>query len=106
MIHAHFETESADCDGRYSRTNTVIPWSDEEEFDFERRVLTMVADPTPMGGGKLEVTPLEDQAWRLEWSESTEEGFRHVEATICRDESCNTDEPAIQRDHSAEAAGY
>jgi hypothetical protein len=109
-IHAHVESESADCDGRYSRTYTYTPevWISEES-DFIAWVLTMTVD-TSAEGGRLEITQdtLGHDGQELpmfEWSQPTEEGFIAKAVRFCTEPGC-ADAPATQRDHSAEAAGY
>lgn len=110
ILHAHVESESADCDGRYSRTYTYSPdpWAEQED-DFINQVLVMTVS-TFTDSGSLKVTqdllkPESKRLPRFEWSEDTEEGFSHSVVTFCLDPDC-ADAPATQRDHSAEAAGY
>jgi len=114
ILHAHVESESADCDGRYSRDYVLTMWDDEKtdemgDLKFESRVIgDVVSTNYP---GTLTVTPadpsdpIRDPAM-LEWSASTEEGFEAKVVRFCRDADCDLDEPGTQRDHSAEAAGY
>jgi hypothetical protein len=110
-LHAHVSSESSDCDGRYSRTY-VIDQTDEElngsPFDgydgeeaFRLRVLQYIGSTTPEYGGRLSIAPGGDE---YTWAEQTDEGYRHVEATFCRED--DADEKSTQRDHSAEASGY
>lgn len=115
-IHAHIDTYSTDCDGGYSRSHVMTlndaerkmagqPINDFHEIDFTNRVVgTVVNAYSLMQEGRLTVRNYNDGRVRLNWSEATEEGARHVEATICHDE-CDTEEHS-QRDHRAEAMGY
>lgn len=109
-LHAHFETESSDCDGRITRDYVVVP-NDEEwasefgDIHFHDRVVAMVVNTYSLDGeGRLEVHRLDDGDVRMSWIESTEEGYRHTEVTICKDDC---DEAAESyRDHRAESMGY
>lgn len=111
-LHAHVESESADCDGRYSRTYVMERHSfTQSEDEFIGHVLDMTVS-TDAEDGTLKVTQSDVRRPGLgrycypvfEWSQSTEEGFSHVKVTFCLDDDADT--PATQRDHSAEAAGY
>lgn len=103
--HAHYESAAQDCDGLYTRDYILAPSGDEDEWQFENHVLTMVVDTAPKYGGTLTVSPrFDDGTHRLEWHEQTDEGYRHREATFCRDD-CDFAESSF-RDHTAEAAGY
>lgn len=105
-IHAHVESESADCDGRYSRNYTYVPdvWLSECD-DFIAYVLMMTVSTTSEDGTLKVTQDPESDAPMFEWSESTEEGFSATVTTFCVKPEC-ADAPATQRDHSAEAAGY
>ena len=101
-LHAHVETESQDCDSRYTggRVDEMTTEEVNEEFPemvFKDRV---VADIIFLHGyGTLTVTPE-----KVTWNESTEEGYRWVEVTWCRDNCSGL--VSWHRDHAAEAAGY
>jgi hypothetical protein len=101
-LHAHVETESRDCDGRYTG-GRVEEMTLEERCDafgdlrFKDRVMAGVV--TIHGNGELKVTP-----FSLEWHEITDEGYRAADVRWCEDECSDT--RTWQRDHSAEAAGY
>lgn len=103
-LHAHVHTDATDCDGRIERTYVLDLVDDEEEYDFQARVLASVVNVTPAYGGRLDVEHVEDGLTRLLWAEGTDEGRRHVEATFCRSVVC--DQRSTQRDHAAEAMGY
>jgi hypothetical protein len=113
ILHAHIDSAARDCDGLYTR-DYVMTMTDAErlvaggdEYAFEGRVLHHVVSLYGYGG-TLTVTRGDidnGEDWtRLSWSEPTEEGYRNIEATFCRDD-CDLDEHS-QRDHTAEAAGY
>lgn len=103
-LHAHFSSRSSDCDGVYDRSHVVVIDDDEEEYDFEGRLLRQVVSLSGLGGDLKVVRFDEDDTFRLTWHEPTEEGYRNVEALTCRDEC---DEAAASfRDHTAERAGY
>lgn len=101
-IHAHVETESCDCDGRYTSGHTDVPNTDERtsqfgDILFKERVVCSVM--SLHSTGTFQVTPQ-----RVFWNEQTDEGYRHAEITWCDDDGCVG--KSWQRDHSAEAAGY
>jgi hypothetical protein len=101
-LHAHVETASADCDGRYSGSYTVVlnddeiaesqkPVNDFHDITFRERVLCQVVSAYATYGGTLTVKG-DDKgvSTSFEWNEGTEEGFRHAHATFCEREHCNT----------------
>lgn len=109
-LHAHVESESADCDGRYSRTYVMERHTfTQSEDEFIGHVMDMIVS-TDAHDGTLKITQnaltIEGRRFYpvFEWSQSTEEGFTHSKVTFCLDD--DADAPATQRDHSAEAAGY
>lgn len=110
-LHAHVEAESADCDGRYSRTYVMERHTfTQSEEEFIAHVLDMIVS-TDAHDGILKVTQSELRTGpgrnyypEFEWSQSTEEGFTYSKVTFCLHDDAET--PATQRDHSAEAAGY
>lgn len=106
-LHAHMETYEKDCDGPVSDSWVATKRADEDDIDFHDRILRNVASVYAiLSTGALEVTRFEeDDSIRLSWSEVTEEGFRNREATICKDEGCDTDETS-HRDYYAEEMGY
>ncbi len=101
-LHAHVETESRDCDGKYTG-GRVEEMTLEDRCDsfhdlhFKERVLGNIV--SLHGTGTLAVTPI-----GFRWNEQTEEGYSFAEVTWCEDD-CD-DKRTWQRDHSAEAAGY
>ncbi len=100
--HAHVSIESADCDGRYSRSYIETMTDDERasmfpDLDFKARVL----------GNRVSY---HEHSKVFVWPEGfdvqmpTDEGYSHSEVRWCTD---NCDESSsTYRDHSAEAAGY
>ena len=101
-LHAHVETESQDCDSRYTGfcvDEMTTPERNETFPDlvFKGRVIAGIISVHAYG--TLTVTPE-----GVTWSESTEEGYRRVEVTWCRD-TCHG-LLSWHRDHAAEAAGY
>ncbi len=100
MLHAHYESETTDCDGRYTRAYAVVANQGEDEDDFRTRLLGSVVGEQ----GRLEVVAIGDGTTRFEWGEPTEEGQRHVQVETCR-KACDLDQ-SLFRDHSAEKAGY
>lgn len=110
-IHAHVETASQDCDGRYTGGHLMVPTFEEQssefgDIEFHHRVVSQAVNTySLMDSGTLTVNKMEDGDVRLSWSEATEEGFRQTEITICTDD-CDLGDSPWQRDHSAEAAGY
>lgn len=102
-LHAHVETESQDCDGRYT-SGRVEEMTLQERCDqfgdlhFKERVLANVVS-LHAEQGTLTVTE-----HGLEWREQTEEGYRATDVEWCEDD-CSEERP-WQRDHRAEAMGY
>ena len=97
-IHAHVSIESADCDGRYSRSYVRMPddWQSDSEFRAETFAsVLMYAN---------EFTKVEFTSDGFHHDEFTDEGFIHSEFTWCNDD--DTDVKNTFRDHSAEAMGY
>lgn len=108
-LHAHFSTTSTDCDGRIDRDYVLVMDDDERasefgDIEFHDRVVALVVNTYSLDSeGTLRVTK-HDDGTRLEWSEPTEEGFRHTEVSFCSDDC---DEAATNyRDHTAESMGY
>ena len=77
------------------------------DIDFCNRVITSIVSTGHGLGGQLLIQPDQDggNSHHYEWSEPTEEGYRHVEARVCDDPDCNPDDRSF-RDMTAEAAGY
>lgn len=103
-LHAHVSTDSADCDGRYSRTYVETPTEAERADDFsdlvfKERVLAAYVSVVPGIVVKVEVTMDGFTA-----AETTDEGYRHVEVEWCEYEEC--DDAPTYRDHRAESMGY
>lgn len=101
--HAHIESESRDCDGKYTSGRVDVPTLAERcdvfgELVFKDRILTSVV--TIHGSGTLSVTPD-----GLEWHEDTDEGYRREDVRWCEEQDCPDMKP-WQRDHTAESMGY
>jgi hypothetical protein len=96
------ETDTADCDGRYTAGH-VTEMTLEERCDlfgdifFKERVIGSTVNLH--GHGTLTVKPE-----GVEWREQTDEGYRHVEVTWCEEECSDT--RTWKRDHRAESMGY
>ena len=101
-IHAHVSSQARDCDGTYLKDWTEVPTTAERtseygDMEFQNRVLVSVV--SLHGHGTMDVNPD-----KVAWAETTEEGYRHVEAVWCEEEDC--DRTSSQRDLTAEKAGY
>jgi hypothetical protein len=104
-LHAHIATTSRDCDSTYHNDYVMTKHDEAEDSDFANEVLTHMISAVTFQGAKLEITNDDEyRLARIEWSEATEEGFRHKEAVFCTDD-CDTGERRY-RDETAEAAGY
>lgn len=109
-LHAHVESESADCDGRYSRTyvmerDTFTQSEDEFIGHVQDMIISSDAQDGTLKITQNQLTTHGRQYYpEFEWSQSTEEGFTYSKVRFCLDDDADT--PATQRDHSAEAAGY
>jgi hypothetical protein len=111
-LHAHISTQQRDCDGVLVTSHVMTPNEDERvsefsDIEFHQRVLANVVSTYTIGeaGGTLQVSKDTDGGVRLSWAETTDEGYRAIEAVICNDGDCDTNESS-QRDLSAERAGY
>ena len=109
-LHAHIDRSATDCDGTCT-SDYVMVFNDAEkasefgDIEFHDRVVaSLVNTYSIMAEGSLRVIRLGDGDVRIIWSEATEEGGVHSEATFCNDD-CDLGERS-QRDHSAEAMGY
>ena len=100
-IHAHVDTESRDCDGRYTG-GLVIEMTLQERCDamgdlhFKERVLSSVV--SLHSTMRVEITPD-----GISYHEQTDEGYRTGDVRWCEDDC---DEASWQRDHTAERMGY
>lgn len=115
-LHAHVDTESQDCDSRY--TNSYLMWMDTSELEgedapnwfgeivFRQRVLSHIVSAYTCVAGTLKVSgcPETGLTDALTWNESTEEGYRAADVRFCDDTFC-ADETSY-RDHTAESMGY
>lgn len=96
--HAHISTESADCDGQYSRTNVLVPDATQDEWGFRAETI---------GNALAYVTEGADVTFSVDGfsvSYSTDEGYVFSEFTWCTDD--DTDTRSTFRDHRAESMGY
>lgn len=103
-IHTHIEKNSRDCDGDY-----------ENNWIETRRLAIWELPTTYEGSGTYDLSfelPDDDAPdheneilYILDAGCLTEEGYEHIRAYECRDESCDLKKTS-RRDHTAEAAGY
>lgn len=100
-FHAHVESESRDCDGRYSGRWTV---GLDNNFDGREDIINYLNEFYVYESGQVEAGNDADGRYGWESHEPTEEGYRSVWVTYCTDAHCTSESEA--RDHSAEAAGY
>lgn len=107
-LHAHFETEAADCDGTRLRSWTEAMNEAERQdsfgdIAFHDRVGSYVVNTySLMCSGTLSVTRHDDGP-SMTWHEPTEEGYRHVKVKFCTGEC---DDDPTYRDLRAESMGY
>ena len=96
LAHVHVESSSSDCDGRYSDAY-VRSFEELGAADtWTRAVLDVVSPSSPAAELKLSTEAATD--WHgarvgpdlphAEWNESTEEGHRYAELTLCYREGC------------------
>ena len=97
-MHAHIETRSQDCDGRYTRSYVCQNWDNDIADAFKDQTL---ASHVPLLGSyaSVEITP---DGFSVR--EATEEGYCHTNVEWCTDD-CVDVKPTYQ-DHRAEAMGY
>jgi hypothetical protein len=95
--HAHVSTESADCDGRYSRSYVLTSETGDDAHTFRLRVLGMLIDLDEPR--TVTVTPE-----GFTWSGPTDEGYVSGEVEWCTDDDAT--ERGTYRDHTAESMGY
>lgn len=101
-IHAHMDSASQDCDGKYESTAVCYPTISQRcsaygDLEFKQDLVTNTM--SVYGVGTLHVTPD-----GVIWSEKTEEGYRYVGIEWC-EKNC-AKQPPVHRDFSAEKAGY
>lgn len=98
-LHVHVSIESADCDGRYSRSYVITPGTDDkDEWDFRASIIG-----NALSYASAETTAqFTDDGFTVD--APTDEGYSHSEFTWCDDDDANR--VNTFRDHSAEAAGY
>lgn len=95
--HAHVTTESADCDGRYSRGYVL-----EREGNSEHFKSWAIGNMTSgYDNGTLTIDP-----YGFTFDAPTEEGYISIGVSWCNDADGLCDRKSSFRDHSAEAAGY
>jgi hypothetical protein len=115
MLHAHVSRSSADCDGPTYQSNVVTfneeemaehadaeaagGWNNFSDISFMNRVFCTVAGPYAV---EQAIVTISESGF--EYSERTEEGYRHAEVRWCRHD-CDTDETSY-RDVYAEQMGY
>lgn len=102
-VHAHIATWSRDCDGEYTsgRTEGLISTERCEshgDLSFKQRVIGSVVS-VYAEDGTLTVMPD-----KVEWHETTDEGYSAATIRWCEDDCTN--DKAWSRDHSAEKAAY
>lgn len=106
VLHAHYDSASRDCDGRYDHHGVYTNPDQLDEFDFEARILRFIAT-WPDGDVDVEVRlGFNGQGEKfIHMARSTDEGHESKTATFCDDSSCDL-ERSGQRDHTAESMGY
>lgn len=106
-MHAHYATESKDCDGRmdyhgiYRVPDSIKP---DDDYKFERLVLGWVASWDTYFDCDIRLSVNEKGNKTITMGMETEEGFTRTHVEFCYDD-CDLDEHG-QRDHTAESMGY
>lgn len=103
VAHVHIESESRDCDGRYSRESVWAPGKGDSGRDLFTWLVRHELDF--LGSGVVERSQDADGRPCFEVRENTDEGWRITAYTGCDDVRCDTTHTR-RRDHAAEAAGY
>jgi hypothetical protein len=120
-LHAHWMSDSRDCDGPHSHywDEVASHWIEEfdhhaggyrarleHEFDFEIRMSELLVKVPYGGDGEVTVTleRKDDGRLRGHMSHSTEEGFSSKAFYVCDDD--DYDPVPTQRDVYAERMGY
>lgn len=111
-VHIHWSEESRDCDGGHGDYGIFWPGDNHRNDDgsvnahsFWTAEIKFATNAHALAG-RLTVTsdPYESYSERAEWSETTEEGYRHREIYVCIGEC---DEPTnTVYDQFAQEAGY
>lgn len=96
-MHAHVSTESADCDGRYSRSYVLVSDPGQDDFHFNREITSIILGNESEGTATF-------TSDGFTFDSPTDEGFVHTEIEWCNDSDCAM--TTTFRDHSAEAMGY
>lgn len=108
-FHAHWGSESRDCDGLYHSGGTYRQ-HDQYEWEDELKLLDLLvvwAYRLPdWDSSSLEISKTSDGNFRVRAYVQTDEGYNGVEVTMCQDPYCELPEQPMFRDHTAEAAGY
>jgi hypothetical protein len=96
-LHAHVYVESADCDGRYSRSYVMVSDA-EDEWNVKRDIVGHIL----FGGHNGYVATFTDDGFT--YGGPTDEGFEHTEIEWCTDD--DADVKNTFRDFTAESMGY
>lgn len=93
-VHAHIFRASRDCDGSYNSGYTAVMSSTEladtfGEIHFRERVVASEMSTYSCLRGTLEVHGDDrGNVERVDWNETTEEGYRHAEIEFCKRKRC------------------
>jgi hypothetical protein len=114
-VHIHWEESSRDCDGGHG--DHGIYWGRDDDrfidaesgeidaFGFWSFHVHWLSSPCAIDGTmRVQSDPYSQFDYQAEWSESTEEGYRHREIYMCTDE-CETPRNTVY-DQYAEMMGY
>lgn len=111
-VHIHWSEESRDCDGGHGDYGIHRPNADEFNddgsvniYEFWRNEVRFALSAHAYAGVlKIECDRDNDFDRWAEWSETTDEGFRHREIRLCPDE-CERPTNTVY-DQYAQEAGY
>jgi len=109
MLHAHFGSESRDCDGRYSdgRDIAAAKFTDEldDKHDFAEAMLVWLYRSPDVGPVSITIDTDERDRLVIALSMGTDEGFYSAGVTICEEDDFEESYSGY-RDHTAESMGY
>jgi hypothetical protein len=115
-VHIHWEESSRDCDGGHG--DHGIYWGRDDDrfvddesgeilsFDFWSFHLQWLPSACAIQGTlTVESDPYAQHDYKAEWSETTDEGYRHREIRMCTDAYCTTPRNTVY-DQYAQMMGY
>lgn len=112
MLHAHFGSESRDCDGKSNDGKDIdaSKFGDgfSDKYEFTQAMLKWLYRTPDSGPVHIIITDIGDNyddRLVITMNMTTEEGFYSAGVTICQDDDFEESYSGY-RDHTAESMGY